>query len=942
MNFLQKLRPSTPALKKGLKAVAQNYLMWSFLIPCLGFLAVMLVGQYEPFGDDRSMLYSDMYHQYYPFFVSFRKALLSGDSLLFNWEIGMGLDYLGLISYYLASPFNLLAVFLPESLTLEYFALLAPIKLGLAGLFFAIFLKGMFRKNDLSIAIFGSFYALCAWGFAYHWNVMWLDSFALLPLVALGTVYLLRDKKFILYTIALFFSIFTNYYIGLFICIFVLFLFFGYEICRFRGFKRFFADLGRIALFSFLAIGMTAVLELPALAALQTTQSSVSNFPDFFRLNIVDAELCTAAYEAWELFKASKAEGAGFFTLVSQFFSAIFASIPPLFNGMVQVAGNISGSHYPTFKEGLPNLYCGIGTLVLSFLFLTSGKVKLRDKLCSVGMLIFLMLSFLIRQLDYIWHGFHFTNMLPYRFSFLFSFILLYMAYRAWLMRDSFKLWQLITAGVLSIIILLCPDRRFSFVYLSYNYSILLLVLGIMIYLIIDRRMDRKYELTMTEEDLAKRDSSRRKYGTWALLAVMGLELVLNVANFGVRFPYTSIVDYPKNEDDTSSAINYMYEREQYSDFFRAEVTHSQCLNDAALNGYNGITTFTSSANVRVTEFMRTLGYGAKNTYNLYLFEEASPVSNLFLNLKYMIERDGDVEPNSYFDTIHNFGEVHLLQNNAYLPLGFLAESSLAEWKDIADMGASFKVQNDLFRLATGLDGKVWNALGREQLKILATDVTLLSENPKGSCNYTADSKAGTVRFTYQVDRDGFFCFYASLSDRNKFYVYKNGLEQFNESQSLPQMYAVGDVQVGDTIIIEFNCNQGSSGSIGVSAAIMDDTLFRQGYDILSASTMDLTTFTNTKVEGTIDCNRDGLLYTSVPYNGNWVAYVDGEPAEIVLVGDCMIGLNMTKGAHTIRLVYRNHAFTIGLIVSVLCAAAFVGLIIWSRHREKKKGKYEA
>ena len=164
MNFLQKLRPSTPALKKGLKAVAQNYLMWSFLIPCLGFVAVMLVGQYEPFGDNRSMLYSDMYHQYYPFFVSFRKALLSGDSLLFNWEIGMGLDYLGLISYYLASPFNLLAVFLPESLTLEYFALLAPIKLGLAGLFFAIFLKGMFRKNDLSIAIFGSFYALCAWG----------------------------------------------------------------------------------------------------------------------------------------------------------------------------------------------------------------------------------------------------------------------------------------------------------------------------------------------------------------------------------------------------------------------------------------------------------------------------------------------------------------------------------------------------------------------------------------------------------------------------------------------------------------------------------------------------------------------------------------------------------------------------------------------------------
>ena len=55
---------------------------------------------------------------------------------------------------------------------------------------------------------------------------MWLDTFALLPLVALGTVSLLRDKKFMLYTLTLFLSIYSNYYIGFFPCIFVLLLFF--------------------------------------------------------------------------------------------------------------------------------------------------------------------------------------------------------------------------------------------------------------------------------------------------------------------------------------------------------------------------------------------------------------------------------------------------------------------------------------------------------------------------------------------------------------------------------------------------------------------------------------------------------------------------------------------------------------------------------------------
>ena len=66
-----------------------------------------------------------------------------------------------------------------------------------------------------------------------------------------------------------------------------------------------------------------------------------------------------------------------------------------------------------------------------------------------------------------------------------------------------------------------------------------------------------------------------------------------------------------------------------------------QTLNDDALNGYNGITMFSSSVNVSVTKFMATLGYGAKPTYNRYSFEEASPVAALFLNLKYMISRNG-------------------------------------------------------------------------------------------------------------------------------------------------------------------------------------------------------------------------------------------------------------------------------------------------------------
>ena len=186
------------------------YLALAFLFPVLCMLVYMKGAECCPFGE-YSMLYSDNYHQYFPFFKAFRQALLSGESLLYSWDVGMGLDYLGLIAYYLSSPLNLLSIFVPDESVLQFFSLLVPIKMGLASLFFAIFLKNVFGKSDFSLPLFGTFYGMCAWAMGYQWNLMWMDSFALLPLVALGMVYLLRDKKFILYTVSLFLAIYANY-----------------------------------------------------------------------------------------------------------------------------------------------------------------------------------------------------------------------------------------------------------------------------------------------------------------------------------------------------------------------------------------------------------------------------------------------------------------------------------------------------------------------------------------------------------------------------------------------------------------------------------------------------------------------------------------------------------------------------------------------------------
>ena len=899
------------------KRAQWNYPALGFAIPCAGMLFVMLISHYVPFGR-YSMLYSDMYHQYYPFFVAFRNALRSGSGLLYTWSVGLGMDYLGLMAYYLASPLNLVSVLLPEKWLLGYFSLLVPIKLGLAGLFFALFLKEIFHRNDFSIALFGALYGLCAWALGYQWNVMWLDTFALLPLVVLGEVKLLRDKKVVLYTVSLFFSVFSNYYIGLFTCFFVFFLFFIYEICRWGGWKKFFCDLLRIGLFSAIAIGMTAILTVPALFALGTTQSSVNKFPTSFRLNIAKEN-----------------------TLLG------------LLDAMRQVAGNMGGSLEPTFKEGLPNVYCGIISVFLMFLYLLARQVKLRNKICAVTLLVFFSLSFIVRQLDYIWHGFHFTNMIPYRFSFLYSFVVLYMAYRAWLLRKEFSTKRILAAALLAAGVLACSDSLTKTVELTlfggelefplyFVYNLVFLVLYLLAMLSGNALEPIPEEAEPEEIARIRAENSRqRRRSRTLVLTVVCVELIANLICFGLYFPGTGVSDYPKGTDKTASVIRYMKEREKNNLCFRAETTHSQTLNDGALNNYNGVSAFTSSANVKTTLFMQALGYGAKNTYNRYLFEESSPVANLFLNLKYMIERDGKDKQSTYFSEVNRFGSTVLLENQAYLPLGFLAERSLGQL-EFTTSGNAFSFQNDLFAAATGVTGEVWHKLDGDSLFLYGDEVQISEENGSGYCRYLSSAPKSDLTYSFTADRDGFACIHLDLPKRNEFYVSVNGLELYKEKISLPQMLAVSDVKTGDVIDVRIVCGEDESSTMTVSAAILNPERFRQGYEVLNASTLKLTAFKSTRVEGAIDCDRDGLLYTSIPQNGNWQATVDGKPVETVLVGDCMLSLPLTAGSHSIQLTYHNAAFTLGWKLSLACAAVFVVLTLTCYRSElrQKPGKF--
>jgi uncharacterized membrane protein YfhO len=246
-------------------------------------------------------------------------------------------------------------------------------------------------------------------------------------------------------------------------------------------------------------------------------------------------------------------------------------------------------------------------------------------------------------------------------------------------------------------------------------------------------------------------------------------------------------------------------------------------------------------------------------------------------------------------------------------------------------------------RKATGMYQDVWHIISGYSLTISSDGPAITPQTSTGYCAYTTDDKTGTVTYSYTADRSGFVCVELDLSKRNNFSIWVNGEKLYSETYSLPQTASVCEVKPGDVIEVQLACKSSESGTIKIKAAILNENLFRQGYEKLSESVLNVTNFSNTQIDGTIDCKQDGVLYTSIPQNGNWHAEVDGKPADTVTIGDAMVGLLLPEGNHSIRFIYRNPAFSLGWKVSLSCLIilAAIAVVAYKPTLQRKKGKYE-
>lgn len=526
----------------------------AFLTPVLLLSVIMICSGVFPFGDN-CILKTDMYHQYAPFFSEFRDKLQNGGSLKFTWDLGLGVNFIAIIAYYLASPLNLLIYFVNENHTIEFMSVTIVLKAGLSALTMAVYLKHRASKESFGAYIFSLFYALSGYYCAYYWNIMWLDSIAVFPLVILGAEKLIKGESGILYAAALGYSILCNYYISIMVCIFMVIYFFAFSLLtEFDGAGEFVRSGLRFAFWSLIAGGIAAVMLLPEIYALSATASSESTFPSSF----------------------------------SEYFS-IFDML----------ARHMAGVETEQWLKHYPNIYCGSFVYLLFCLYVMNKRIGTREKIVYIGTALFMLAGFAVNVLNFIWHGFRYPNSLPARQSFIYCFLVIYMCFRVYENRGSITKREIGTASAVSFAYILLAQKlidndEFHFG-VFYGAMLLTAIYAGLLHLSRSGRLSGRTSAVL-------------------LIIVVLCELAVNTAY--TSFSVTSRSAYTKNNSEIRELVDKV--REQDHDLYRFERITRKTKDDGAWLNFPSVSIFSSMANADCTDFFKAVGCeSSTNAYSI-------------------------------------------------------------------------------------------------------------------------------------------------------------------------------------------------------------------------------------------------------------------------------------------------------------------------------------
>ena len=857
-------------------------------IACIAVIYVIF--SVFPFGSI-TVMRMDLYHQYGPLFAELYDRIVEHKSLLYSWITGGGSSFLGNYLNYLSSPLSFL-IFLFDKEDISYaITFIVAFKCILSATSFSYYLKKSFNKDNYFLSAFGILYAFSAYFLAYYWNVMWLDAMIMLPLIALGIEKIFKTGDIKLYTVSLIILFFANYYMGYMCCIFAVLYFF---VC----FINTYSNDGKL--------NENAVYEKKYSTKALMNNVFINRGVKFAFASIIAALICAITLvPVFMILKNSSATSGTF----PQTFKSYFDLLDLITSHFALLETTIRSSG----DNVLPNIYTGILTFILLPLFLVNNKIKLKEKATYVVLIIFFVFCFNNNCAEYIWHAFHFPNDLPYRYSYMYSFIIAVMGYKTILNFKGIKVKDIAYTGLAIIsFVIICQKFLTNKMTNSTIYATIIFV-----------------ALWCGFLFLLKNKNAQKKTVSFVLVTFILCETIIS-----------SIVGLPLNQDNNNykenyktytDAINYIDNKD--SGFYRTELCYLNTRMDPAYYGYNGISVFSSMAYESYSQLQSSLGMQG-NKVNSYTYNTQTPIFNMMFNIKYLIQTDVSLAPSSnLYKKIYTTSDKksNVYESKYNLPIAYCVNSKIDDW--VTDEGNPFEIQSDFVKLATGYSNVF------KPVKYNSTDFDAVSgddvtengtywlEKSDSSSNY------GTETVSLSPTIDGNLYLYVKSSDLKTITVNSEKVSDITQSMEYAYILDLGYHNKGDEVLVSLDAStmESESTSFDFYCYTADDTVVKNMYNSLAGNSLNVESYSDTTIKGTVKAKENCYLYSSIPYDDGWSVYVDGKKAETFEIGGTLLAIELTPGQHKIEYKYFPVGFLYGIIISAVTVFGLCGFYIYNK-----------
>lgn len=859
--------------------IANRVYLTAFIIPFAVFILAMIYYNSAPFGQD-SFLDSDGISSSLASALNYYYNLKAGNttlSTLGGYAIG---NYPGLYIIFYLPMLLFSAASLPS-----VFMIQDAILLGFSGFFICYYLSHRLNgvcadKTDWKMLIPALIYSLNTFMLAMHSYIFWWYLlFALFPLLILFQERLIYQKKWLPYSLLLFFCILTNFNIAFYICIYLVIHFFT---CSFDSIRDFIVKGLRFAIPSILG-ALCNFSNLYGLFASLFTQRAGTGYAEADSV-VPTFGFFTSYFNQWKQFM-------------------LFAPCDTI-----------------TDNDGHINLYMGVFFLILFALFITSVKIKLKQKLKYLIPTTILFISFNEAVSAYIWNGFHYQVNVPNRHVFLFAFLAAMIAYEVLCHIKEISIKQMILCIGLSILFMCaCQFLGDGNTKLAFIATLIVLLLYLILYCIFSHfKHIKQFIIPVT-------------------IIVFTLEMTLNVFYTCSSFSLGNIFiygDYEKQADFHAKLA------EEDKNAYRFSLP--------AFCGSNNGFIVNASTGTYFNSFLSNYLQNMNYYYGLYYgnnfvmaHHNATPLSIALSSCKYIevpcysTASLGDLYNYDYYATINDH---FILKNPDALSLGIYIPSEIEDLpNDSLETPASF--QNSIVQLITEENKDVLigpislqSNLSQDEdlsdtnhIRFKTPDNTYVSQQTAREIIYGEENAADPVFTSHYL-----YCEIAITPETTgPLYLYANELIYLGEGKA-------GEESIFTIPYPNKTCSEGYE----FTCYTFNQEQYNRFIQAAKSNQLENIKLQDNILTADIDYEEEGYTMFSLPYTTAWKIYIDGNEVKPEDLMNAYLFVKTPAGKHQLKMVYdisssiRGVVISIGIICS-LCLLAFIEMK-FKKVKEKK------